>query len=94
VVEYFWRIVLGQAFSIPALIYQFIKMGTMMQGEDPTAIFEIFKDPIYLALNIVSYVFQFILYSIPLISTVFIYFDLNVISSKIYIVISIFGNDL
>ena len=69
--------VLGQAFSIPAIIYQFVKMGTMMQSEDPTAIFEIFKDPIYLILNIFSYVFQFILYSIPLISTVFIYFDLN-----------------
>jgi len=77
IVVWLLLVVLGQAFSIPALIYQFIKMGTMMQGEDPTAIFEIFKDPIYLALNIVSYVFQFILYSIPLISTVFIYFDLN-----------------
>ncbi|UMB61579.1 hypothetical protein MHL31_05075 [Lutibacter sp. A80] len=69
--------VLGQAFSIPAMIYQFIKMGTVMGGDDPTEIFSIFKDPIYLALNIGSYIFQFILYSIPLISTVFIYFDLN-----------------
>ncbi|MFD0762487.1 hypothetical protein ACFQZW_10370 [Lutibacter aestuarii] len=69
--------ILGQAFSIPAFIYQMVKMGTMMQNEDPTAVFEIFKDPIYLILNIFSYLFQFILYSIPLISTVFIYFDLN-----------------
>jgi hypothetical protein len=69
--------VLGQAFSIPAFIYQMVKMATMMQNEDPTAMFELFKDPIYLILNILSYVFQFILYAIPLISTVFVYFDLN-----------------
>ena len=69
--------ILGQAFSIPVMIYQFIKMGTVMGGNDPTEIFSIFKDPIYLVLNVFSYVFQFILYSIPLISTVFIYYDLN-----------------
>jgi len=77
IVVWMLLMVIGQAFSIPALIYQFVKMGTMMQNDDPTAVFEIFKDPIYLMLNVVSYVFQFILYSIPLISTVFIYFDLN-----------------
>jgi hypothetical protein len=77
VVVWLLLMVLGQAFSIPALIYQFVKMGTMMGKEDPSAVFEIFKDPIYLALNVGSYIFQFILYSIPLISTVFIYFDLN-----------------
>ncbi|WP_456376206.1 hypothetical protein [Lutibacter sp.] len=77
IVVWMLLMVLGQAFSVPALIYQFVKMGTMVQNEDPTAIFEIFKDPIYLMLNVVSYVFQFVLYSIPLISTVFIYFDLN-----------------
>lgn len=69
--------ILGQAFSIPAIIYQFVKMGTVMDGNDPTEIFSIFKDPIYLVLNIFSYIFKFILYSIPLISTVFIYYDLN-----------------
>jgi hypothetical protein len=69
--------ILGQVFSIPTLIYQFVKIGTVMGGTDPTKMFEIFKDPIYLALNIGSYVFQFMLYAIPLISTVFVYFDLN-----------------
>ncbi len=69
--------ILGQVFSIPTIIYQFVKMGTVMGGDDPTKFFEVFKDPIYLALNIGSYVFQFMLYAIPLISTVFIYFDLN-----------------
>ncbi len=70
-------IVLGQAFSIPAFIYQMVKMGTMVESEDPLQMFSVFKDPIYLVLNIGSYIFQFILYSIPLISTVFVYFDLN-----------------
>ncbi|WP_111707450.1 hypothetical protein [Lutibacter citreus] len=77
IVVWMLLMILGQAFSIPAMIYQFVKMGTVMGGDDPTEIFTIFKDPIYLLLNILSYVFQFILYSIPLISTVFIYFDLN-----------------
>lgn len=69
--------ILGQVFSVPAFIYQMVKMGTMLGEDDPTAVFGLFKDPIYLALNIGSYIFQFILYSIPLISTVFIYYDLN-----------------
>jgi len=68
---------IGSAFSVPTLIYQFIKMGTMMQEQDPTAIFDLFKDPIYLVLNVLSYTFQFILYSITTIAGVFIYFDLN-----------------
>ena len=77
IVVWLLLVVLGQAFSIPAFIYQMVKMGTMVGSDDPTAVFSIFKDPIYLVLNILSYVFQFILYSIPLISTVFVYFDLN-----------------
>jgi hypothetical protein len=77
IVVWMLLMILGQVFSIPALIYQFVKMGTVMGTEDPTEIFSIFKDPIYLLLNIGSYIFQFILYSIPLISTVFVYFDLN-----------------
>jgi hypothetical protein len=68
--------VLGQAFSIPTIIYQFMKMATISE-EDPTQIFSLFKDPIYLILNLISYAFQFILYSIPMISGVFIYYDLN-----------------
>lgn len=68
---------IGSAFSVPTMIYQFIKMGTIMQEQEPTAIFDMFKDPIYLVLNILSYAFQFLLYSITTISGVFIYFDLN-----------------
>lgn len=68
--------VLGQAFSIPTLIYQFTKMATS-SNQDPSQIFDLFKDPIYIALNLAGYAFKFILYSIPLIASVFIYYDLN-----------------
>ena len=77
IVVWFLTFILGQAFSIPAFLYQMIEMGTMAKSDDPLGVFSIFKDPIYLALNVGSYIFQFILYAIPLISTVFIYFDLN-----------------
>ncbi|MBP9602421.1 MAG: hypothetical protein KBE41_13040, partial [Lutibacter sp.] len=95
IVVWFLTFILGQAFSIPALIYQMIEMGTMAESEDPIGIFSIFKDPIYLALNIGSYIFQFILYAIPLISTVFIYFDLNEQKnhSGTYEMIDSIGND-
>ncbi len=68
--------ILAQAFAIPALIYQMIYMSTHTAG-DPTEVFSMFKDPIYLALNVLSYAFQFILSSVSLIAGAFIYFDLN-----------------
>ena len=69
--------IIGQIFGVPALIYQFVQMGTMVGTEDPTAVFGLFSDPIYLALMVLSYVGQFLLSSITLITSVFIYFDLN-----------------
>ena len=69
--------VLGFAFSIPAAIYQLIKMGVSITNEDPTAVLEILEDPIYLALNLISYLGKFLFYSITLVSSAFIYFDLN-----------------
>ncbi|HHC79986.1 MAG TPA: hypothetical protein ENK46_08905 [Flavobacteriia bacterium] len=69
--------ILGSVFSVPAFIYQIIKMATMAGQEDPTQIFNFFSDPIYIFLNVLSYVGKFILSSITLIATVFLYFDLN-----------------
>ena len=69
--------ILGSIFSIPALIYQIIKMATMVGQEDPSQIFSIYSDPIYIALNVFAYVGKFILSSITLIASVFIYYDLN-----------------
>lgn len=69
--------VLGFAFSIPTMVYQLITTGISIQNEDPTAIFEIFDDPIYLMLTALAYIGKFLLYSVTLISSAFIYFDLN-----------------
>lgn len=69
--------VLGFAFSVPAAIYQLIKMGVTITNEDPTAVLEILDDPIYLVLNLISYLGKFLFYSITLVSSAFIYFDLN-----------------
>tara|TARA_R110001583_G_scaffold4351_4_gene25249 strand:- start:11667 stop:12575 length:909 start_codon:yes stop_codon:yes gene_type:complete len=69
--------VLGMVFTVPTLIYQFISMGIDMGGNDPTAIIGLFEDPIYLALTFLSYFGKFLFYSITLIASAFIYFDLN-----------------
>lgn len=69
--------VLGQAFSIPTIIYTFVKMGVSLSNEDPTAVTGLFSDPIYLILNVLSYAFQFVLYSVSIIAIAFIYYDLN-----------------
>lgn len=69
--------VLGYIFQIPAVIYQFVQMGIGIGNEDPTAVFGLFSDPIYLFLNLISIVGQFMFYSITLITNVFIYFDIN-----------------
>lgn len=74
-----WLIIIGinMVFSVPTFIYQFVKIGSFVGQSEPTAVFEIFKDPVYISLYIVSYIIQFLLYSIPLIAVSFIYFDLK-----------------
>lgn len=69
--------VMSYIFSMPAIIYYFIKMGTVLTNDDPTLIMESFNDPIYLAFNVISYIGQFILYSVTFITNVFLYFDIN-----------------
>ncbi len=66
---------ISAVFSVPALIYQLVKMATI--SEDVEAMTGLFSDPIYIGLNLLSYAGKFILSSITLISTVFIYYDLN-----------------
>lgn len=68
--------VIGYIFSVPAVIYFFVKMGTVISTNDPAGMAESFKDPIYLALNGISYIGQFILYAVTLITNVFLYFDI------------------
>ncbi len=69
--------ILSMIFAVPGLIYQFVKMGTSIGQEDPTAVIGIFSDPIYFVLNVLSYTGQFVLSSVTLIASVLIYFDLN-----------------
>lgn len=69
--------ILGMVFTIPAMIYQMFEMGTLVGGDDPTEIFNIFSNPVYIVLNMISYIGKYVLSSITLISSVFIYYDLN-----------------
>ncbi|WP_299527241.1 hypothetical protein [uncultured Lutibacter sp.] len=68
---------LGFIFSIPSLIYQLISMGVTFTNDDPTAILGILEDPIYLMLNLFAYFGKFLFYSVTLVASAFIYFDLN-----------------
>jgi len=68
---------LGYIFQIPGAIYQFLQMGIGIGNEDPTQILSLFKDPIYLFLNLIAIIGQFAFYSITLVTNVFIYFDIN-----------------
>lgn len=69
--------ILGYIFSIPAFIYSmftgFVSIGT----DDPSAIFSLFSDPIYIVLEVISYLGRFLFYAVTLIASIFIYFDIN-----------------
>ena len=69
--------VISYVFSMPAIIYYFIKMGTVLTNDDPSMMLESFQDPIYITLNVVSYIGQFALYSVTFITNVFLYFDID-----------------
>lgn len=69
--------ILGYIFSIPGVIYQFIQTGIGIQNTDPTQIFSLFKDPIYLILNLIALIGQLAFYAITLVANVLIYFDIN-----------------
>lgn len=69
--------VANYAFSIPAQIYQIAKMGIFSGEMDAETMVDIFKDPIYLLLNVVSAVAQFLLNLISVVAGAFIYFNLN-----------------
>lgn len=78
IVVFLLMLVLGYVFQIPAVIYQFAKMGISVGNDDPTAsMFSAYGDPIYLLLNMVATVGKFLLYSITLITNVLLYFDIN-----------------
>ena len=65
------------AFAIPTVIYQYAKMGILSGEMDAESMMDIFKDPIYLLLNMISTLAQFLLNLISVVAGAFIYFNLN-----------------
>jgi len=69
--------IIGYVFSIPQLIYYFVKIISSISKKDPTVVVSLFSDPIYLALNIISYAGRFLLSAITIVAFALMYFDLN-----------------
>ena len=68
----------GAAFSMPATIYSWIKMGvSASEYNAESSSLGIFADPIYIVLYVVAMIFKFALNIITIVSSVLIYFNLN-----------------
>ncbi|EAR01953.1 hypothetical protein [Maribacter sp. HTCC2170] len=67
----------GYAFSIPAVIYQYAKMGIFSGEMDAANMMDSFIDPIYMILNMIGTLAQVLLNLITIIAGAFIYFNLN-----------------
>ncbi len=70
-------VVASYVFVVPTAIYQWIKMGVFSGEIDAEGMMDIFKDPIYILLNVISTLAQFLLNLISIIAGAFIYFNLN-----------------
>ncbi|WP_047244779.1 hypothetical protein [Maribacter thermophilus] len=70
-------VVASYAFAIPSIIYQWLKIGIFSGEIDAESVMTVTKDPIYILLNVLNTVGQFLLNLISVIATVFIYFNLN-----------------
>lgn len=68
--------ILGMVFNVPMWIYQMIVEGVSL-GMDPQETTGILRDPIYVAVTVVSFFGKYIFYSISFVASAFIYFDLN-----------------
>ncbi|PCJ93207.1 MAG: hypothetical protein COA50_14340 [Flavobacteriaceae bacterium] len=69
--------VAGYAFNLPASIYGWVKMGVFSGQVDGANIEGYFLDPIYILLNLIGSLVQFLLNLITVIAGVLIYFNLN-----------------
>ena len=65
------------AFSLPAVIYQYAKMGIFSGELDAENVMDGFIDPIYVILNMIGTLAQILLNLITIIAGAFIYFNLN-----------------
>ena len=65
------------AFAIPAAIYQWSKMGIFSGEMDAESMTDLFRDPVYLLLNMIGTIAQFLLNLISVVAGALIYFNLN-----------------
>ncbi len=65
------------AFAVPSMIYQWIKLGIFSGEMDAENMMDVFQDPVYILLNMISTLAQFLLNIISIVAGVFIYFNLN-----------------
>ncbi|MDC6363900.1 MULTISPECIES: hypothetical protein [Flavobacteriaceae] len=68
--------VASYAFTLPSVIYMWIKMG-VFSGEMDAENLNIFNDPVYLILNVLGTMVQFLMNIIFLVTTCLIFFNLN-----------------
>ncbi|MEM1260234.1 MAG: hypothetical protein AAGH81_17045 [Bacteroidota bacterium] len=69
-------LVIGYVFQIPSVIYLWIKMGVFSGEMDAESMGNVF-DPVYILLNLMAYMVQFILQTVSLVAAAFIFFNLN-----------------
>ncbi|WP_136467909.1 hypothetical protein [Flagellimonas onchidii] len=75
-IVYIIVLVATYALSLPAVLYMWVKMG-VFSGEMDAENLNIFNDPIYLLMNILSTLVQFLMNIILVVTTTFIFFNLN-----------------
>lgn len=69
--------VAGYAFSVPSAIYMYAKMGVFSAEIDPSNMGDTLIDPIGIAINTITALFQYLLSIITVVAGALIYFDLN-----------------
>lgn len=65
------------AFALPAMIYQWAKMGVLSGEMDAESMTSLFQDPVYLILNMIGTLAQFLLNLISVVAGALVYFNLN-----------------
>ncbi|WP_353777707.1 hypothetical protein [Winogradskyella sp. 3972H.M.0a.05] len=68
--------IINMVFSLPAVIYTYAKMGVFSGEIDPSS-FDTLVDPVYIFLNVLSQIVQYLLNLILVIGGAVIYFHLN-----------------
>lgn len=76
IVLYIIVTIIGSIFAVPSSIYTWIKMGVFSGEVDPGNLNTLI-DPIYIFLNVLSSVFQYLLNILIVIGSAIIYFNIN-----------------